>query len=111
MAKKKLNLDTAKQVDGALPTVRSVYDLVGAQTLRYRETSFGSYQSRLRRMNLLELHDHAFEVGEVPSPSQDAMIDRLERRFLRENPDLRPARAEDDEKLSMEERALRVMRR
>lgn len=87
--KKKLDLATAKQADGALPSMRQIEEMVGIKGTSYWEKSYGEYQTMLRSKNLIELHDHAFEVGVVPASHRDMMIDRLERKFLQENPDAR----------------------
>jgi hypothetical protein len=96
MAKKtrqKINLATAEQADGALPSFKSVYELCGIKDIKYRESTFAAYQTRLRAMDLIELQDHAYELAVVPSPSAQIMIDRLEEKYLRENPEQRAALA------------------
>ena len=115
----KLDLSTATVADGAQKPIRSVYELVGIKDIKYRETTYGSYQGRLKKMNLIELQDHGFSIGVVPASSRDIMIDRLERKYLQENPDAREqyhaertaaqVAAGDDDKLTVRQRAERVM--
>lgn len=89
--RKKLDIATAQQADGALPSFTSVYELVGIKDRRYMERTFADYSARLDQMGLPELHDHAYNMGVVPSPSRGLMIKRLQERFLDENPDQRAA--------------------
>ncbi len=116
--KKQLDLSTASVADGSLKPVRSVYELMGIKNVSYREKSYGAYQDQLRRMNVIELQDHAYEVGVVPGATKDSMIDRLERKFLQENPDQRDAYyaakaagASNAPELSLEEQAQRILAR
>lgn len=110
--KKALDLDNAEQADGALESPRSAYEIVGIKDYRYRETSFAAYSARLHQMDLSELHDHGYDMAEPISPSRQVMIDRLERKYLRENPHQRSTaaklRAPQDDS-SIEEQAQRIM--
>lgn len=114
--KKPLDLATAEQADGALPSFRSAYELVGIKDVKYRARTFAAYQSDLRAMDLVELQDHAYELAVVPSPSRQIMIDRLEEKYLRENPEqrealvaARQAREALGESESIAERAEKIM--
>lgn len=115
---KKLNLATAEQADGALSSPRSAYEICGIADVKYREKTFAGYSARLHAMDLIELQDHAYELAVVPSPSAQVMIDRLEEKFLRENPVERAAvakaraeAAERGESDSIERQAERIMAR
>lgn len=115
---KKIDITTAQVADGALKAPRSVYEIVGVKNVSYRERTYASYQSQLRKMDLVELHDHAYEVGSVPSPSKEITIDRLERKYLQENPAERAALIEardkaalEPEELSVHEQAQRIVAR
>lgn len=114
--KRKLNLATAEQADGALPPIRSAYQLMGIQDDKYREKTFASYQARLRKMDLAELQDHAYEMAVPPSPAAHVMIDRLEDKYLHQNPEQRQLvneqRArENGRTMTIKEQAERVMAR
>lgn len=90
----RLDLATAQQSDGALPSFKSVYDLVGIRDVRYRHATFASYSAWLKTQDLAELHDHAYEFALAMSPSRGVMIDRLEGKYLQENPEQRVALAD-----------------
>ncbi len=80
-----VNLATAKVADGQSQASRSVYEMVGLPTTSYRQKSLADYTKMINGMNLIELQDHAWVVGELAGPNRDTLIDRLERRFIREN--------------------------
>ena len=86
-----LDLSTAEQADGALPPIRSVYELVGIKDVRYNERTFTAYSARLNKMDLVELHDHAYDLALTCSPSRSFMIQKLEEKYLKEHPDQREA--------------------
>lgn len=88
-AKRKFNLETAETADGALPSLRSAYELVGIKDFQYKAKTFSEYQGQLRAMDLIELQDHAYDYAVVPSQSAEVMIARLEEKYLRENPEQR----------------------
>lgn len=85
MARKKLNLATAKQADGSLPTVRDVYSMVGISATPYRITSRADYVKAINGMNLPELHDEAYRVGVMTHPDRHTQISRLEMKFIQES--------------------------
>lgn len=116
MGRKKFNPATTQMADGAMPAIHSAYELMGIKNIKYRERSFAAYQSQLRRMNMVELHDHAFEVGVLAGSSKETVIANLERKFLQENPAEREgfyarrnSETRPDAELSVEERAERIM--
>ncbi len=90
-SKKQFDLSTSQVADGALKPLRSVYEIMGVKNVSYREKTYASYQDQLRRMNVIELQDHAYEIGVLAGSTKDSMIDRLERKFLQENPEQRDA--------------------
>jgi hypothetical protein len=117
-SKKTIDIGSATVADGSLKPFRSVYELAGIKNVSYWEKTFAAYQSKIRSMNLLELHDHGFTIGVPAGATKDIMIDRLERKFLQENPHERDAylKARDEGKkdegdLSVEERAALIMQR
>lgn len=89
-----LDLATTEQADGALPSFRSAYELVGIRDVTYRHRSFAEYQKWLAASDLVELHDHAYAIAVVCSSSRPVMIQRLEDKYLNENPHERVALAE-----------------
>lgn len=92
MARKspKLNLQTSKVADGASPA-RSVYELVGIPTTSYRHKTLASYTKMINGLNMIELHDHAYDLGIPTHPDRHTLIDRLERHFIQENAKFSPA--------------------
>ena len=114
--KKRLNIETAEQADGALEATRSAYDIAGIRDVRYRETTFAAYREKLAGMDLIELHDHAYDLAVVPSASRPETIKRLEDKYLSVNPEQRiaygkerqaaAARAEDE---TVAQRAERIL--
>jgi hypothetical protein len=111
---KKLDLSTAEQTDGALYSDRTAYEIAGIKEVSYREKSFAAYQTSIRAMDLVELHDHAYNLAVTPSPSRQAMLDRLEEKYLRENPRERESvakarRAANDRPLTIQEQAERIL--
>lgn len=80
------NLATAKTADGAIhnKNATSVYEICGIRTHSYRTNSHEVYSRDLASMNLLQLQDEAFERGIMPSGSREAIIDRLERKFIQD---------------------------
>lgn len=116
--KRGLDLATAEQTNGALNPIRSVYELVGIKDVRYNERTYAAYSARLAKMDLVELHDHAYDLALSCSPSRPFMIAKLEEKFLKEHPDQRDAvhaarlaeeASEDSE--SITKRAERIMAR
>lgn len=106
---KKLDIATAQVADGALKAERSIYEIVGFKSVRYRARSYAEYQTMIRKMDLLQLHEHSYEVGAVASPSKEITIDRLERKYLQENRGEREAlnEARAKEGLAAEKRTIR----
>lgn len=117
-SKKTLNLETAKVADAELKPIRSVYELVGIKNVSYYEKTYPDYQKSLAKMSLLEMHDHAFSIGVPCAASKEIMVDRLERKYLQENPQQREAwkqardAGKDGEKeLSVQEQAKLILSR
>ena len=116
--KQKLDLSKAQQADGALKPIHHIYDLVGVKNVSYRAKTYSQYQEMIRRMNLVELHDHAREVNVVPAATKDLMIDRLERKYLQERPEEREkyyaavqAGKKDEAEMTVAERAALILQR
>lgn len=110
-----LNLDTAIQADGALKPLRSVYELIGLKNVSYREKTYAAYQEQLRRMDLAQLHEHSYQVGVAGGATKEIAIDRLERKYLTENPEQRDqmiaernAALRDEGELTVSEQATRI---
>lgn len=80
----KLNMRTAKVADGASPAT-SVYEIVGLGTTSYKHKTLASYTKMVNGLNMMELHDHAYELGVPTHPDRHTLIDRLERHFIQEN--------------------------
>lgn len=85
MARKKLNLATAKQADGALPAPRDIYSMVGISTSPYRATGRAEYSKTVNGLSLPELHEEAYRVGVMTHPDRRTQIGRLEEKFIRES--------------------------
>jgi len=83
--KKRLDLATAKVADGQLMAGASVYSLVGITDSRYKHKSLASYSKMLNGMDLIELQDHAYEVGTLAGSDRHSLIERLERKFIEES--------------------------
>lgn len=116
--KEPLNLATAMQADGALKPLRSVYDLVGVKNVTYREKTYAAYQEQLRRMDLAQLHEHSYQVGVAGGATKEIAIDRLERKYLLENPEQREqmiaernAALQGEGELTVAEQAARIRAR
>lgn len=116
--KKKLDLDSAKQADAALPPIRNIFDLVGVKNVSYWQKTYPDYQKYLRGLSMVELIDHAHEVNVVPGPTREIAIDRLERKFLRERPEehekylaAKDKGIKDEQEMTVAERAALIMSR
>lgn len=114
--RRKLTLENGETSTAALPAIRSAYELMGIKDTRYRERSFAAYQARIQQMDLVELHDEAFDVALPCSPDRGYMIKLLEEKFLKENPVERGTvvaaqRAESAkaDRLTVAERAKRIL--
>lgn len=111
----KLNLTTAKIADGSLPAPANVYEIIGHKTSVYRTSNYGEYQRFLKGLNLADMQDHAYDVGEVPIDSRDVLIDRLERRFLEETSKFAAAKAKSNDQrgqpATLDPRTAEFMRR
>lgn len=82
--KKKLDLSTATVADGALPSSRSVYEILGMNDSIFPTQNYEEYQRLLVGMNTIDLIDHAYKIGVVATSDRNSLIDRLERKFLQE---------------------------
>lgn len=89
--KSKINLATAKVADGALKAPKSVYEICGIGTTSYKHRSVAEYSKMLNSLNLIELQDHAFQVGVLAGPDRNTLIGRLEDKFSLENSRFSPA--------------------
>lgn len=113
--KRRLSLENGETSTAALPSIRSVYDLVGIRDTRYSEHSFAAYSASIGKMDLSELHDEAADKGLPSSPDRGYMIQLLEEKFLRDNPAEREivtkARQTENaraDKLTIAQRAARI---
>lgn len=84
MARKKVNLATAKVADGRAQS-RSIYEMVGLPTSSYRCKTLAEYSKMINNLSVIELQDHAFQIGSLAGYDRATMIDRLEQKFIREN--------------------------
>ncbi len=82
IAKKKLNLSTAKTADGALQAPRTVYELIGKPITHYREKTLEEYSKMLGSLDLSELHQIAYKEGVLAGPDRHNLIGRLESRYV-----------------------------
>lgn len=80
----KLDMRTAKTADGAAPA-RSVYELLGIPASSYKHRTLAEYSKMVNSLNLIELYDHAFEIGVSGNPDRNTLIRRLEDHFIQEN--------------------------
>ncbi len=85
MARKKLNLATAKQADGSLAAVRDVYSMVGISATPYKITDRNAYSKAIGGLSLPELHEEAYRVGVMTHPDRQTQITRLEQKFITES--------------------------
>ncbi len=85
MARKKLNLATAKQADGALSPIRDIYTAVGLSTIPYKAKDRGEYSRTIGSLSLPELHEEAYRLGVMTHPDRQTQIDRLEQKFIAES--------------------------
>ncbi len=83
--KKALNLATAQVADGSLAGPLSAYEICGNKFSRYTTTDITAYSQSLAAKNLIELQDHAYEVGVTPGRDRDTTVARLEQEFRRTN--------------------------
>lgn len=82
--KPKIDLAKAQVADGALHAPRSVYEVIGARDTQYSHSDYASYQKWLQAQDLITLQDHAYKLGVVATANMGHLVDRLERRFLKE---------------------------
>lgn len=80
----KIDLATAKTADGATHTATSVYEICGIRSHSYNTNSYDVYKRNLASMNLMQLQEEAYERGIIASGSSEAIVDRLERKYLQE---------------------------
>ena len=85
MARKKLNLATAKQADGALAPIRDIYSAVGISTIPYKAKDRAEYSRLVASLSLPELHQEAYRLGVMTHPHRQTQNDRLEQKFITES--------------------------
>ncbi len=85
MARKKLNLATAKQADGALAPIRDIYTAVGISAVPYQVKNRAEYSRAIGNLSLPELHEEAYRLGVMTHPDRQTQIDRLEQKFISES--------------------------
>ncbi len=112
--RRKLDLATAEQADGALAAPRSAYEIAGIQDTHYREKTYAAYEKKLTAMGLDELHDLAYDQAVVGSDSRAETIKRLLDKYLTDNPGQREAvaaqrRADAEGVTSIADRAARIL--
>lgn len=79
--KNKVNLDSMSQAHGALAPVQTVQEIMG-YTSGYSEASLQEYQQKIEAMSDGDLHEHAIEMGIVPTHNKVLLVDKLERQFI-----------------------------
>jgi len=79
--KNKVNLDSMSQAHGALAPVQTVQEVMG-YTSGYSEASLQEYQEKIEAMTDTDLHEHAIEMGIVPTHNKVLLVDKLERQFI-----------------------------
>lgn len=84
--RKSFNRATAEQADGALAAPRTAYEIAGIQDVKYGEKTYAAYEAKLRKLELVELHDVCFDVAVVGSANREVTITRLLDKFLSDNP-------------------------
>lgn len=104
MARKRLDIATAKTSNGALPA-RSVYEAVGIPTTSYKHKTLAEYSKMINSLDLIQLQDHAYEQGVLAGPDRTTLIDRLERKFIQENAKFAPTFSQPDNKIDEDLRA------
>lgn len=110
--KKKLDLSTAKVADGALKAPKSLYEVMGISTNRYKIKDLASYEKAIARMDLIELQDEAYDKGVTPNSNRDIIIDRLVRRFIHENANVpEPVNAQSEASPDVRAETLRILAR
>lgn len=115
--KKPLDLSTAKQIDGAVSSPKTVDDLLGLSRPIYDTRDLDVYRRRLSAMHLYQLQSHAQKLGVVPSHNRQVCIQRLETAFAKDMAKHGRAEAKkqpetDEEKrlAAIRDRAERIMR-
>jgi hypothetical protein len=60
-----------------------------------------SYSKMLGSLNLIELQDHAYEMGVLAGPDKHSLVDRLERKFIQDHAKFAPGlQSADDPSLN-----------
>ena len=77
-----IDLSHAEVATGEIKDFSSVYEILGRRTNPYKVNTFEEYKAKIGRMNLIDLQEHAYELGEAPIASRERLIDRLERKYL-----------------------------
>lgn len=111
MPKKKVDLATAKVADGALVSGRSVYEICGNRYSKYKTADLNVYRKTIAAMNLLELQDHAYEVGVTANQDRRVLVDRLEQEFRRHNVQLPRESAQPEGEHSLRDQAMQILSR
>jgi len=113
--KKVLDISTAKVADGALaPRAKSAYEICGISTFTYKHRTLAEYQTYLRKLNLIQLQDEAYEHGITAGTSVPMLIDRLERQYCKERGKFASAVLDpqkDESNADIHAKAVEIMRR
>lgn len=108
----RVNLHTSKMADGAAPT-RGVYELLGIPTTSFRHKTLAEYSKMVNGLNLIELYEHAFELGVSANPDRGTLIKRLEDHFIQENAKFSRVNEQPDNSIndSLREQAEKIVAR
>lgn len=79
--KAKVNLDSIAQAHGALPASQSISQILGYDS-GYAEATLEEYDAKINALTDTDLHEHAVEVGIVPTSNIVLLKDKLQRQFI-----------------------------
>lgn len=77
--KKKL---TTHEATGDKKPIQSIYQLIGMNDYPYKTLDEDVYSEHLQAMDIVELQDHAIDVGITPTDDRERLTDRLVKKFL-----------------------------
>jgi len=84
--RKRKGVGSMIQTHGALPEQdNSAIQLMAREISPYKQQTLAEYTDVLDEMDLMELHDHAIKMGQVPITNRNLLTDRLEREWSRSN--------------------------
>jgi hypothetical protein len=83
--KKKIDIATASQINGALEDKSGVFDYMKKKEFPYQEQTLAEYRAKLNSLNISDLQRHAIEIANILPNITDRsrLADKLEREYLR----------------------------